>query len=384
MDFCISLSDILERIKSNRYNILDLIIEYIIKDKDLRKSIEDEIGKIEPIRQENGMILQIDFNRGGEDSPQPNIFQLYLSGNGYVWIDWGDETPLEKIKLTNTNVPISHQYEDKINYEIIVYGQENAPNQKIYFGSGSTKSETNIYLEKIISWGDLRLVSLSGALNSTIDTLTVPNNLPPTVKDLSYLLRDSAVSDLVNIGDWNTSKVTNMSWMFYRAVNFNGDISNLNTTNVTDMSHMFREAISFNGDISDWNTTNVTNMSHMFREAVFFNKDISDWNTSKVTDMSHMFQEAKSFDRDIGGWDTSSVKNMSYMFAASNFKQNIGGWDTSYVEDMSFMFFGAVGFSWDLSGWCVLRIPEKPENFDTDSGFEGEEHLQPDWGQECS
>src|SRR5690606_32346947 len=164
MDFCMSLSDILEYIKSN--DILDLIIEDIIKDKDLRKIIEDEIEKIEPIRQENGMILKIDFNRG-EDPPQPNIFDLYLSGNGYVWIDWGDETPLEKIKLKNVNVPISHQYEDKKDYEITVYGQENAPNQKISFGSGSEKSETNIYLEEITSWGDLRLVSLSGALNST-------------------------------------------------------------------------------------------------------------------------------------------------------------------------------------------------------------------------
>src|SRR5690606_186926 len=112
------------------------------------------------------------------------------------------------------------------------------------------KSETNIYLEKIISWGDLRLVSLSGALNSTTGPLEVPNNLPPTVKDLSYLLHDSVVSDIVNIGDWNTSNVTDMSYMFYKAVNFDGDISNWNTTNVTNMSHMFREAVFFNKDIS--------------------------------------------------------------------------------------------------------------------------------------
>src|SRR5690606_5600066 len=114
------------------------------------------------------------------DSTQPNIFELYLSGNGYARIDWGDGT-LEEVNLTDTNVPFSHQYDNTSNYVITVYGQENNPHQKISFGSGSEKSETNKYLEKIISWGDLRLVSLSGALNSTKSPLEVPNNLPKTV-----------------------------------------------------------------------------------------------------------------------------------------------------------------------------------------------------------
>ena len=44
------------------------------------------------------------------------------------------------------------------------------------------------------------------------------------------------------------------------------DISKWNTTNVTDMSYMFEGCSSLTSlpDISKWNTTNVSNMSCMF------------------------------------------------------------------------------------------------------------------------
>ena len=49
-------------------------------------------------------------------------------------------------------------------------------------------------------------------------------------------------------------------------------------------------------DISKWNTSHVTNMSFMFYECESLSSlsDISKWNTSNVTDMSYMFSGCKN------------------------------------------------------------------------------------------
>ena len=41
---------------------------------------------------------------------------------------------------------------------------------------------------------------------------------------------------------------------------------------------------AFNQNIGDWNTSSVTTMHWMFREAVAFNQNLSNWNVGLVTD----------------------------------------------------------------------------------------------------
>jgi len=55
-------------------------------------------------------------------------------------------------------------------------------------------------------------------------------------------------------------------------------------------------------DIGKWDTSNVTNMSWMFHNANVFNQDIGKWNTSKIIDMRGMFNRATNFNEDIGGY----------------------------------------------------------------------------------
>ena len=136
----------------------------------------------------------------------------------------------------------------------------------------------------------------------------------------------------VDISNWDTSEVTDMSYMFFNAREFNADISRWNTSKVRVMSNMFTQAYKFNADISRWDVSNVEDMNRMFLYAYDFNANISNWNTSKVADMGYMFWKAFKFNANISNWDTSNVKDMGYMFKeARAFNQDISGWKTDAV-----------------------------------------------------
>jgi len=83
-----------------------------------------------------------------------------------------------------------------------------------------------------------------------------------------------------------------MSYLFYNLGNFNADISGWDTSSVTDMSYMFRGAYAFNQPLS-FDTSSVTTMSLMFYYALAFNQPLS-FDTSSVTTMSLMFYFANS------------------------------------------------------------------------------------------
>jgi len=139
---------------------------------------------------------------------------------------------------------------------------------------------------------------------------------PITREQLQKMIKDG-----LDVRYVNTSKITDMSGMFFYADSFNQDISNWDTSSVTDMSSMFKAANSFNQDLSNWDTSKVTNMRRMFVQAESFNQDLSNWDTSNVTNMSSMFYFAKSFNQDISNWDTSKVlvfTDRSRMFKGAN------------------------------------------------------------------
>ena len=193
----------------------------------------------------------------------------------------------------------------------------------------------------------------------------------------------NAIIDGDDLSKIITTKVTNMSEMFYNASAFNQDISSWDTSNVTTMYRMFNQAIAFDQDIGSWDTSSVTDMSQMFDFARAFNKNISSWDTSSVTNMYRMFVFTDEFNQNIGGWDTSSVTNMSQMFYyAISFDKDIGSWDVSNVIDMTYMFYQAIAFDQDISGWCVQsNFSSAPGTFNNyaNATWTGAPSKQPDW-----
>ncbi|RZK63802.1 MAG: BspA family leucine-rich repeat surface protein, partial [Pedobacter sp.] len=54
-------------------------------------------------------------------------------------------------------------------------------------------------------------------------------------------------------------------------------LTNWNTAKVTNMSYMFQNASAFNGAVGTWNTANVINMQGVFSGATAFNQNLSAW-----------------------------------------------------------------------------------------------------------
>ena len=173
--------------------------------------------------------------------------------------------------------------------------------------------------------------------------------------------------------EYQTSSVSKMMKEFFTS-NFFTDLNGKNiqksyvawdTSNVTDMSYMFNSALEFNKNIGNWNTDKVTNMEGMFGNTNKFNQDISTkqvnlqtekytaWNTSNVNNMSLMFYNTKKFNQNISNWNTSKVYNMQYMFNSSEeFNQNILSWDLTSLKDATEMFLGAIAFNDKFTNYC--------------------------------
>jgi surface protein len=277
-------------------------------------------------------------------------FELSLFGDVNVSIDWGDNTPAS---VATTAGVVSHTYATSGQYEIRVSGTLTGFGQSPY-SSSLVGAE---YLVGVSSFGDLGLTSLDFAFWRASNLVSVPSVLPSTVVSLDDTFWDADSFNDADIGAWDTSNVTKMSWLFENADSFNQDISQWDTSSVIDMNNMFNGASSFNQSLNSWVTSSVTDMGGMFKDASSFNQDISDWDTSKVTNTNNMFNGATFFNQDISDWDTSKVTDMNYMFRdASSFNQPLNLWDTSSVFDMDSMFNGATSFNQSLSSWNVSLV----------------------------
>ena len=192
------------------------------------------------------------------------------------------------------------------------------------------------------------------------------------------------VDNIFNIDYFNTSRVTNMSRMFfYTGVNslvFKLDLgSNFNTSNVTNMSSMFywtgKSSPVFTLNLGNkFDTSNVTNMSSMFdsigQDSLNFILDLgTKFDTSNVTKMDSMFRfagfESSVFTINFGNkFDTSKVTSMRFMFSYTGARSPIfnlklpNEFTTSSVTDMTGMF-SSLGY---LSPGITLDLGDK---FDT-------------------
>ena len=187
------------------------------------------------------------------------------------------------------------------------------------------------------------------------------------VTDMSYLFKDSSLTDFSFLSGWDVSKVTNMEGMFEGCTSLN-DIDGLkdwDVSKVTNMKSMFSAVIT-NEDkrdsfdlagyaglmnitslepLKDWNVSNVTNMDSMFEGCGSLEDftGLENWKTKKVESMNSMFRYCMNIGKNLNAfqkWDVSKVTGMRAMFAETQIQNTVGieDWNVSNVTAMDDMF----------------------------------------------
>ena len=183
------------------------------------------------------------------------------------------------------------------------------------------------------------------------------------VTNMGYMFYNISNPTTLDISNFDTSKVTDMGAMFaYMTSLFTLDLSNFDTSQVTDMESMFARMSSLMTlDISNFDTSQVRSMRSMF--SAMYNLatlNLSHFDTSKVTDMNHMFYNMSNLTTiNLSSFDTSKVTNMGYMFAGvSNITTlNLTSFDTSKVTNMGYMFSAMFSLTTlDLSNFDTSQV----------------------------
>ena len=176
------------------------------------------------------------------------------------------------------------------------------------------------------------------------------------------------VKNNMNLSAHNTSKVKNMSNMFYNAQIPSVSLSGLDCSEVTDMEAMFMNASISQIDLTGLRTSKLTSMGSMFEGCqIKDNLDLSGFNTEKVTSMSSLFKNCTATDICLTSFTTPNVTDMSSMFEGCQIKDNLdlSGFDTEKVTSMSSLFKNCTA-----TGICLTSF--KTSNVtDMSSMFEG-------------
>ena len=155
------------------------------------------------------------------------------------------------------------------------------------------------------------------------------------------------LTDIKDIENLNTEKVTDMSWMFFQCKKLSSiDLSNFNTEKVTNIGFMFNDCSALTSlDLSNFVTKEVVDMCRMFyRCSALTLLDLSNFNTEKVTDMHSMFHGCSALTSlNLSNFNTEKVKHMYCMFegCSSLTSLDLSNFNTEKVEDMYGMFSGS-------------------------------------------
>jgi surface protein len=263
-------------------------------------------------------------------STNSTSISIPTAGTGYNYdVDWDNDGVYDQLGITGG---IVHDFGTAGTYTIRIRGAF----PRIFFNS--CMNGDCLKLINISQWGSIAWTSMgsafAGCSNLTITATDIPDL--SSVTDMGYCFYNcGSLNGPANIGSWNTSSVTNMTYMF-ALTPFNQPIGNWNTSSVTNMESMFFYARNFNQPIGNWNVANVTTMRSMFHVADVFNQPLGNWNVANVTDMRNMFYHwfSNHINQNLGTWTLNANVNMQGMFDnsgmdCSHYSATLMGWSNN-------------------------------------------------------
>ena len=159
--------------------------------------------------------------------------------------------------------------------------------------------------------------------NVCLETVNVSNWKLPT-DSLTHFFYGCPARKIVGLETWNTSTITDMSFMFMQCSNLTEfDVSHFNTSNVTTMDRMFYgcgNTVNYDGmrelDLSSWNVSKVKSMYYMFNDCSNLRTiNTTGWNVSNVESMGGMFRNCKNLQTfDMSNWNIQQILSSDSMF----------------------------------------------------------------------
>ncbi len=331
-----------------------------------------------------------DFDMSGVDLSHVNGANAWFMG----------DSDLTNVNFSNVTFPDkftnTFAYADGKLKNVNLTGAKNVPADflRAYVKSEANSGATSIDVSNFdLNKNDLSDLSGLFANMPNLKEVNVTGLVTDKVKNVSRMFyNDSALTTIVGLDTWDTSNVTDMSYIFASFTNpttdnykpqgleYTGslkalDLSNWKTSKVVNMAQMFHGLSKLQdgllGDLSNWDTSNVTDMTYMFA-VMSLQTDLSfvnGWKTGKVTDMSYMFAKDEKLQKlDLSNWDVSSVglketeQNYSFgaMFSGDTALTSVGDishWKTDNVHDTRQMFYGTTSLkNIDLSGWNTGKL----------------------------
>src|SRR5690625_1370266 len=248
--------------------------------------------------------------------------QIIIPAHGqynYTWENLGDLTQQGDGSATGTIV-LSLPAVGEFKLSMTPTGSN--PFHQIKFNDGGDK----LKIISVENWGTIEWSSMEkafyGAENLIINAVGIPNL--DNVSDMSYAFAGTNIENVVNMHNWNTSEVTDLSSIFENASSFNESIETWDVSNVTDMTKAFKGATAFNQSLNNWEVTNVISMQSMFEGAASFNQPLSSWDVQQVSTINSMFKNASNFNQNLNTWEISQITDMTDLFnGASSFNQSL-------------------------------------------------------------